>query len=130
MARILEGDKVVVDDPKFPGVWTVTKVNPKTYAMTPDGGGRGLRAPHSMVRPASEGAIATVVAFRSPYVLGALVRYTGPSNAKIRTGELHVVLKDDGGDRIRTAKLGGDGDRYWRLPPRHLAEVPVSEVVR
>src|SRR5947207_10206975 len=72
------GTRVTVDDPKYPGVWTVAKVNPKTYKLAPvgtdgPGMGRNLVAPHSFVRqagPDHEGPATGTVTFapiREPF---------------------------------------------------------------
>ena len=43
-ARRAVGDKVSVNDPKFPGVWTIKSVGSKNFVVIPDAGGRALRA--------------------------------------------------------------------------------------
>ena len=48
MADFKIGDVVAVDDPKFPGPWTVAKVNKATYTLSSADPrfARGLRARH------------------------------------------------------------------------------------
>jgi hypothetical protein len=137
------GDEIGINDPKFPGIWIVEKVNPTRYLLAPKAGGRGLRAPHGMACAAPEGPASSLL---QPYVpvelfnLGQFVRYIGTKTiAGIGPGGLGVVVGDTGGQRVRVAKLGGSDDLMQaarqNLRPVSLAEVaeylalPVGELV-
>src|SRR5262249_37864325 len=50
----LTGMKVRVEDDKFPAVWTLTKVNPKTARLPRARGGRPLVAPPAYVAPLTD----------------------------------------------------------------------------
>jgi len=120
---ITVGTRVTVDDPKYPGVWTVAKVNPKTYKLAPvgtdgPGMGRNLVAPHSFVRqagPDHEGPATGTVTFapvREPFYAGEVITARGKDG-------FWVVIADKD-RRVNIARLGGDGGRYWRFPPTAL----------
>ena len=114
------GTKVRVDSPKYPGVWIVESNGPKNAALKPEGGGRGLRCPHAMIRP-DDGkgpAIAPVVMF----ALGETVTLGG------QVPGIFVVIKDDGGPRLNAAKLGGDGDRFVRAARSQVKRIAVKVV--
>lgn len=123
------GDKVTVDDPKFPGVWTVKSIGPKNTVVTPDAGGRGLRAPHWMIKAydATAAAQVTVVPFVEKvfFDAGEIVRIPEGKFAG-----LYVVIADKGLDRVNVAKIGGDGGRYVRAGRRNLVKVDPSEVLK
>lgn len=122
------GDKVMIDDPKFPGVWTIKSIGPKNTVVIPENGGRGLRAPHWMLKDitdAPSGVTVTAVPLQAYYVPGELVRITMGKYAG-----LYVVLADKG-ERVNVTKLGGDGGRYVRAPKgSSLVKVDVSEVLK
>lgn len=119
------GDKVSIDDPKFPGVWTIKNLGPKNATLTPDHGGRGLRAPYYLLTDPVE-AGTTVTAFPLPayFAEGEIVRIT-----EGRFAGLYVVIKDNGADRVNVAKLGGDNGRYVRISKRAVTRVDPSEVL-
>lgn len=124
--KVKVGDKVTVDDPKFPGVWTVKNLGPKNASLTPDHGGRGLRAPYYMLSDAVEGAVTvTAVSLPAYFAEGEIVRVP---NSKW-TG-LYVVIKDNGGDRVNLAKLGGEGGRYLRIAKRAVTKVDPADVLK
>jgi hypothetical protein len=123
------GDRVVIADPKFSGIWIVRKVNPAKYLLDPEGGGRGLNAPHSIVTAApADGAAPEPY---NPYARstlhpGTLVRFDSP---KVEQGSLFVVIADKF-DKVNIALLGGDDGRYWRALPQNLTVVAPSDVLR
>lgn len=120
------GDKVSVDDPKYPGVWTIKSVGPKNCVVVPEAGGRGLRAPKWMLKSPDEAAAAPVQA--APYVhysAGEIVRLVKGD----RGDGLWVVLVDKV-ERVNITKLGGDGDRYLRVPRSWLAKVDPADVLK
>ena len=101
------GTKVRVDSVKYPGVWIVESNGPKNASLKPEGGGRGLRCPHSMLRldDGTGPAYTPVQVFSMGETVTIGERFPG----------IYVVIKDDGGARLNVAKLGGgDGDRYVR----------------
>lgn len=112
------GTKVRVDSTKYPGVWIVESNGPKNATLKPEGGGRGLRCPHSMLRPDDgTGPPAESVQLFS---LGETVKI-GASFPGI-----YVVIKDVGGPRLNVAKLGGDGDRYVRAARSQVQRIDVK----
>lgn len=124
------GDKVSIDDPKYPGVWTIKSVGPKNCVVIPDAGGRGLRAPKWMLKDATDAATPSILDGAAPYVhysAGEIVRLVRGSDAQ-RDG-LWVVLVDKG-ERINVTRLGGDGDRYLRVPRSWLAKVNPADVLK
>ena len=109
------GTKVQVQDPKFPGVWTVVSNGPKNALLMPEGGGRRLRCPHTMVvRDDGKGPVIVPVEM---FTLGETVKI-GPKFPGV-----YVVIKDDGGPRLNVAKLGGDNDKYVRAARNQVRRV-------
>lgn len=112
------GTKVRIDSQKYPGVWTVESNGPKNATLKPEGGGRGLRCPHAMVRP-GDGKGPVVVPVQM-FAMGETVtigdRFPG----------IWVVIKDDGGVRLNVAKLGGDGDKYVRAARSQVRPIAVK----
>lgn len=113
------GDRVSVDSSKYPGVWVITKLDPANAVLQAENGTRTLRAPYSLLL--QPGASSAVVY----YDAGMLVRIPDGKHAG-----LWVVLKDDGGDRVNLARLGGDGGKYLRAGRRGLVKVDPSEVLK
>jgi len=128
-ARRAVGDKVSINDPKFPGVWTIKSVGPKNFVVIPDAGGRGLRAPHHLViDPVTTTPGVTVEAV--PYV--PVVRYHAGEIVRVEQGRfagLYVVIADKG-DKVNIALLGGDGGRYVRALRASLTKVDLADVVK
>ena len=113
--------RVTVDHPNYPGVWIVESNGPKNAKLAPEGGGRGLRAPHHMVRPVGEGVTVEAVPvepYRS-YTVGEFVTLSDP-----RWPGIYVVLADKG-DKVNVAKAGGDDNRYIRALRRSLTPADV-----
>jgi hypothetical protein len=112
------GTKVLVDDPKWAGVWIVESNGPKNASLKPVGGGRGLRCPHMMLRP-DDGKSPVAV----PVVMFAL-------GETVTIGErwpgIYVVIKDDGGVRLNVARLGGDNDKYVRAARSQVKRISVD----
>jgi hypothetical protein len=120
------GQKVSVDDPKYPGVWIVKNTGPVNATLMPENGGRGLRAPYYMLTEPGAPSATPDGAVRAVYFHeGEIVRIGG--NPKY-AGMLWVVIRDRGDDRVNLAKLGGDGGRYLRYPRRNLTKVDPAEV--
>lgn len=114
------GTRVRVDSQKYVGVWIVESNGPKNASLKPEGGGRGLRCPHTMLRlDDGKGPVVTPVVMFS---LGETVtigeRWPG----------IYVVIKDDGGVRLNVARLGGDSDRYVRAARSQVKRVNVKVV--
>lgn len=114
------GDRVTVAHDKWPGVWIVEKVNAVTVMLEPEGGGRRLRVPHSLLRDPD--AAPEPLRFYHP---GEFVRV-----AEGRFAGLYVVLKDDGGDKVNLARLGGDQGRYVRTVRSVVQPVDTTEVLK
>jgi hypothetical protein len=125
MATRKVGDKVMIDDPKFPGIWTIKSIGPKNTVVEPDNGGRGLRTPHWMLKDVTDEVTVTAVPLQAYYVPGELVRITMG-----KYEGLYVVLADKG-ERVNVAKIGGDGGRYVRAPKgRTLVKVDPADVLK
>jgi len=125
------GDKVSIDDPKYPGVWTVKNLGPKNATLTPDHGGRGLRAPYFLLTDPVEattttdgGVTVTAVPLPTYFAEGEIVRIEG------KFAGVYVVIKDDGRDKVNVAKLGGDGGRYVRITKRAVTKVDPADVLK
>lgn len=135
------GDRVRVNDPRYPGVWIVRSTTGRVNAVLDhEEGGRGLRAPYSVLLPEAAGETSATVTFepyRAPLVQGTLVR-VNPSASKIQreyqinggdSSQLFVVVADKG-ERVNIVKLGGDSGRYWRVSPTSLTTVDVADVLK
>jgi hypothetical protein len=119
------GDKVTIDDPKFPGVWTVKNLGPKNATL--DLNGRALRCPYYLLKEATAVDLATVTAVPLPAYFheGEFVRVTAG-----RFAGLYVVIKDSGRERVNIAKLGGDNGRYVRMDKRSVTKVDPADVLK
>jgi hypothetical protein len=119
--RYAPGTRVTVDDPKYPGVWIVQSSHgPKNTTVIPEGGGRGLRAPHFMIREFT-GETPPPAPDAKPYrgfVLGEFVTVRG------QTGT-YVVIADKG-EKVNVALAGGNDNRYLRAPRSWVEPVSVS----
>ena len=119
------GDRVICNPAEVSArycgvVYTVTSIARVNVVLTPEGGGRGVRIHPSVLLPAPAAAhaavgarVAGMVDIPEPLSAGAVVtvasvRWKGDDGP-------YVVLRDDG-DRTQVAPLGGDGNRYWRIP--------------
>lgn len=124
------GDKVSIDDPKYPGVWTIKNLGPKNATLEPDHGGRGLRAPYFLLVDPVEatttvgGVTVTSVPLPTYFAEGEIVRIDG------KYAGVYVVIKDDGRDKVNLAKLGGDGGRYVRIAKRAVTKVDPADVLK
>jgi hypothetical protein len=118
--QCLVGTRVRVDSQKYPGVWIVQSNGPKNATLKPEGGGRGLRCPHSMIRP--DDGTGPVVVPVEMFALGETVTIGD------RWAGIYVVIKDDGGIRLNVAKLGGDGDKYVRAARSQVKRIAVKVV--
>lgn len=122
------GDEVSIDDAKYPGIWTIQSVGPKNCVVIPKAGGRGLRAPKWMIVDPNYDAAPPVPETEAyvSYYAGEVVRITGFGG---KYDGLYVVLVDKG-ERVNVAKLGGDGNRYLRIPRRSLTKVDAADVLK
>ena len=116
------GEKVSIDHPRFPGVWVVDRIGPKNTVVKREGGGQAVRVPHYLLTdPTGDTIPSRDERFYDP---GNLVRILAGKYAG-----LYVVVKDNGGDMVNVAKLGGDGGRYVRAMRRGLQPVDPAEVL-
>jgi len=116
------GDTVVIDDPKYPGRWTIKSLGPVNATLIPEGGGRGLRAPHYLLLDAADTpAVATPPT--TYYQPGEIVRITTGKYAGTYT-----VLADKG-RHVNVALLGGDGGRYVRAPRVWLTRIALADLI-
>lgn len=113
------GDRVRVSHDKYPGVWRVEKKNPTTMLLAQEGTNQLLRAPFDLLRDLDSDE--PPLRFFKP---GEVVRLTG------RFDGLYAVIKDDGGDKVNVALLGGDGGRYVRSLRALVQPVDVAEVLK
>ena len=112
------GTKVRVDSEKYPGVWVVESNGPKNATLKPEGGGRGLRCPHTMVvRDDGKGPVVVPVEMFS-------VGETVTIGSKFPG--VYVVIRYVGGPRLNVALLGGDGDRYVRAARSQVKRVEID----
>ena len=117
------GDTVVVNDPKYPGRWTIKSMGPVNATLIPEGGGRGLRAPHYLLLDATDAPAAVPAAPTTCYQPGEIVRIsTG------RYAGIYTVLADKV-KHVNVALLGGDGGRYVRAPRIWLTKIAVTDVI-
>jgi hypothetical protein len=114
--------------PQYPGVYRVAGAGTRGIKLIPVTVRRLLTVPESMIRPPTEGELATAKAAAPPPVehLGTVVRYHNP---KAPAGHLFVVIKLHRDGRFNLAQLGGDGNRYWaKVLPLSVTIVPAAEV--
>ena len=116
------GTKVRVDSEKYPGVWVVESNGPKNATLKPEGGGRGLRCPHTMV--SLDNGMAPAVAPIQMYELGETVTIGS------RFPGVYVVIRDVGGPRLNVALLGGDGDKYVRAARSQVKRIEIVFTLR
>lgn len=123
------GDRVSIDDPKFPGVWIVKSIGPKNTVVVPEAGGRGLRAPHYLVIDpvASDSSVKVEAIPFVSYDAGEVVVINGYGG---KYAGQHFVVLVDKGEKINVAKLGGDSGRYLRVVRSSLAKVELADIVK
>lgn len=121
------GDRVVtVADPSIPRsvagrVFIVEKVNPKNVICRAEDGGRGINYPKTLLTAATDDALAASSAPR-PFVpvehfeVGTIVTLTRPY--RDWTTETPLVVIGGRGDKVNVTLIGGDHDRYVRVPAR------------
>src|ERR1044072_969132 len=119
-------DAPVRDNPRHL-VFTVEAVpqgRRKNYYIRAAAGSGQYSVGADMLRPAPEGN-ATVVSVpfvaREIFVLGEVVPVRS-GGGRIPPDEPYVVTKNDGSNKVNIAKLGGEGDRYWRWPAAGLVK--------
>ena len=122
-------DKVIVNDDRFPGVWTVTKAptraNEVNYTLTPADGGRGLKIRGQYLLPFNGEEIPATgpigIPYQPPLVTGTVVTVAGPGWAG--TTNPYVVLDQNPNGSAKLVMLGGDDYRYWKKVPRSFLTV-------
>lgn len=121
------GDRVILTDEagarRFPGVWTVDKVNPRTVGLTQ--GSRRLRCDPWALAHHDHATVTTpdtavTVPIPEYFEIGQLVTMRGKPG-------VYVVIKE--GEKINVTLLGGDGGRYWRCARPSLTKVTVTEAL-
>lgn len=116
------GDRVFAEGDKYRGAGTIEKVNPRTILVLLDTGVRVKFDPF-FLRPLAEGEAPPPAVIPEDFVVGEVVMLSRPDP---RMAGHFVVIGHLGADRSKIAKLGGDAGRYWKVPTRTLARVPVS----
>jgi len=104
-------------------VYKVTKVNPKNLLCDAVDGGRGINFPADMLVAHDEastvnGAVVRPFQPREFFVCGQIV--TLKKAWKAWTTETPLVVMKDNGNKVNVTLLGGDEDRYLRVPPEGL----------
>ena len=130
MTNFKIGDKVAVNHPKYPGLWVVEKMGPVNSTLTPVAGGRGLLAPHTLLRSPDDPGVRHTL---EPLLAMPPQEYFTPGEfVRIGSGKfagLYMVLADKG-ERVNVVEPGGNGGRYVRALKSSLTKVPVSDVLR
>lgn len=120
------GDKVSIDDPKYPGVWTIKSIARVNATLEPENGGRSLRCPMGLLTdPGAAPTPAVPVTASDMFAEGEIVRV----NIDKFPG-LWVVISDKGAEKLNLAKLGGGGGRYLRVTRRGLVKVDPKDVLK
>jgi hypothetical protein len=105
-------------------VFTVAKVNPVNIKCTADDGGRGINFPAHCLLPATEENLSPTGARpfvpREFYSVGEVVTLARPY--KEATTDTPFVVIADKGRMINVALLGGENDRYVRVPSTGLVK--------
>ena len=112
------GDRVTLLDapPRFAGVWSVEKVNPKNLILTQ--GAKRLNAPKAACVEATDlDAVPGVTEFALPKVfdVGETVTVKGKPGV--------WVVINQGDVNVSVARLGGNDGRYMRCGPSYLTRV-------
>ena len=132
------GDRVIIDPAvaraSYLGVvYRITRLLPVNVIVTPEGGGRNLKINPIYLQPAPDAgtsaatatttaATVELVPYEAPLDQGTLVTVAGPG-WKQPSGELYVVLRDNGTGKVSFVKLGGNHGRYWSGVSRRLVTV-------
>jgi hypothetical protein len=127
------GDKVT-PDPDAHGIpkatvgriFIVRKVNPKNILCDAEDGGRGISYPAEVLLPATDENLAKATTARpfvprEFFVCGEVVTFARSAPKGFDLDSPFVVLKDNG-EKVNVAPLGGDEDRYWRVPHAGLTK--------
>jgi len=117
------GNVVGIDSKKYPGRWTIVKINPTTIKLEGPAGVKLTAYPEHIIPAPAESEVAAV---RPLLVPGQIVRW---ASAKAE-GHLYVVLADNRGrDVVRIVRRGGGG--AWKIPAgRNLTVVDPAEVLK
>jgi hypothetical protein len=118
---------------KFPGAWTVDKVNQKTCKLsqrTGDGPARILNCDKTLISTTVPAAGA-VTDYRAPWSQGQIVRWDAAPLLKTGGMTLFVVIADDGGPAVtRMVTLGNTTGRYWRrIPAAQLTPLTLADIL-
>lgn len=117
--RIATGEIVGIDHPKYPGRWTIVKVNDRTCKLVR--GGQGLTADKAMlIKPP---AVDNVPVRPDGVHVGGIIRIEATRYRGAPQDGLMVVL-DTRGEKVKAAPLGGtERGTFWRVADQHIAEV-------
>lgn len=104
--------------------YKVTKINRVNITVQrvgdQHGTGRPMTGHPSLFRPAAApstdasapSATVTMVPYLPPLYCGTVITVSGPG-WRGPVGEMYVVLKEYDDGKVRFARIGGDGGRYW-----------------
>lgn len=116
------GDLVILSElyarPKDRGVvYRVQDVLKVNIVVEPVNGGRKVRGRPELFEAAPSGTEARVVGipYVAPLDCGQVVTIAG-TTWRQPADQLWVVLNDGANGKVKVAKLGGDGGRYWNVP--------------
>jgi hypothetical protein len=124
--RLPVGSIVTIDDPRCPGLYRIMSHNPKNEVLTPvkpDGNirpGRQARMPPYLLHLYDPAADPVPPVPPSIFIIGEVV------TVRAQIG-LWVVIADKM-DKVNVTRLGGDHNRYLRVPPAMLTRIPLSEI--
>lgn len=107
----------LADAERFPGVWKVVKVNPRTVALV-DAGGRQVRADVEYLRRTNERFEEQGTTFYPRP--GTLVTSKLLTRYGVTDAEALVVIKFDGAT-ANVVRVNATDNRYWRVPLSHVA---------
>jgi len=112
------GDKVVIDHPRFKnaGVFTIIKINAKSYGVQNDAGQKVRVSPVFLVKSKSAPKSASMKPLKfTIFHPGQIVKVKSKNDP-------YVVLSQNA-KSVSCAVLGGDGGRYLRVPASALTVI-------
>ena len=126
-----ENDKVTVTGGRFPGIWTIAKVNPVNIKLVNDADGSRRNAAPQFLRhidasgtSTPESCVSVLVPYVAPLPEGTIVRINRPF-ATFTTRDLFVVT-GHGSKRVSLSLLGGG--RGLLAPQSGITVVPLTDL--
>jgi hypothetical protein len=107
-------------------IYRVTKVMPVNIVAEPVHGGRPIKGKPDLFVPAPAdahtSATVSTIAYQAPLSCGEVVTVAGPGWRQ-PAEQLYVVLRESPDGKVKLARLGGEGGRYWPSIPRSMVTV-------